>query len=587
MPVRKMRYRGKRERGLLAGIFLVWTVLFGKLTAVQIVKWRYYQNEAKRLHFKRVELLGERGRIYDRKGRALALNRLCCSIQILPNYVRDKDTLAEILAGFGLGSVAENRALLSQEKRFFWFRRFVDFEVGDSLRKVLTRRRFINAVLVQDAYQRIYPFGEVCADVVGFVGTERGLAGIEWEFDSVLRGAPGWIMLQKDALGWTHPSPNLPMKKPVPGADIYLTIDAEVQQICFEALRRGVEESGAKRGSVIVLDAQSGAILAGVDFPGYEPARFANFPPERYKWDAVADQFEPGSSFKIVICAAALEDSAPARFTERVYDVSAGFIQIGSKKIKDVHPNGVLSFDSVFIQSSNPACALMSFEVNPEVYYAVARKLGFAEKVGIDFPNEGSGRLDRPPQLRNRLRFATISFGQGVMVTLLQMAAAYLCVANGGKYLKPYLLAGIVERGQSGMINEVSLNRRTEVRQALSAKTAARMRDILERVVCNGTGKLAAIEGVSVCGKTGTAQKVDPDGGYSSTRSLMSFVGFFPKERPRYLIAVMLDEPTRYRFAGSTACPVFREIGERLLSLDEVRAQEQELATVKCRVMGK
>jgi len=575
-----MRQREKRGKILLFCFFAVWGFLFVKLAEVQIGKRHYYQHEAKKLHFKRIELLGERGRIYDRKGRALALNRLCCSIQILPSYVRDKDTLAEILASFGLGTVEENRALLNRHKRLFWFRRFVDFGVGDSLRKVLTRRRFINAVLVQDDYERIYPFGEFCADVVGFMGAERGLAGVEWEFDSLLRGVPGWIMLQKDARGWTHPSPNLPMKKPRPGVDICLTIDADIQRICYEALAHGVDECGAKQGAVIVLDATSGAILGAVDFPGYEPKRFADFPKERYKLNAVADQFEPGSSFKIVICAAALEDSAPERFTGRLYDVSAGFIQIGSKKIKDVHPNGVLSFDSVFIQSSNPACALMSFEVNPEVYYTVARKLGFAEKIGIGFPDEGSGRLDTPARLRNRLRFATISFGQGVTVTLLQMAAAYLCVANDGKYLKPYLVEGT---GCQLFLGGARLSKvqRTVVRQALREETAKRMKDILERVVRNGTGKLAAIEGVSVCGKTGTAQKVEPSGGYSSTRSLMSFIGFLPKEQPRYVIAVMLDEPTKYRFAGSTACPVFREIGERLLRLDEAVSREQAVAAVR------
>lgn len=580
-----MRPRGRRTRIVLYGFFFLWAILVVKLTLVQIVKWRYYQNEANKLHYKRIELLGERGRIYDRKGRALALNRLCCSIQILPKYVRNKDTLAEIFASFGLGSVQENLALLNRHKRLFWFSRNLDFNTGDSLRKVLTRRRFINAVLVYDAYERIYPYGEICADVVGFVGENGGLAGGEWEFDHTLRGKPGWVMLQKDALGWTHPYPNLPMKQPLPGADIGLTIDADVQAICFQALKKGVEQTGAKRGSAIVLDARTGAILGAVDYPGYDPKRYANFPRERYKLDAVADQFEPGSSFKIVICAAALEDSMPERFTERYYDVSKGFIEIGSKKIKDVHPNGVLSFDSVFIQSSNPACALMSFEVDPEVYYAMARKLGFGEKVGIGFPDEGSGRLDIPKQLRNRLRFATISFGQGVMVTLLQMAAAYLCVANDGTYLKPHLVEWISKPNKRALSEgvmangKVSFARRIEVRQALKKETASRMKDILERVVRNGTGKLADIEGISVCGKTGTAQKVEPSGGYSSYRSLMSFIGFFPKESPKYVIAVMLDEPTKYRFAGSTACPVFREIGERLLIWDGSAGWDRLLAT--------
>ncbi len=575
-----MKQYETRARLLLGGFFVVWFGLLGNLFYIQIIKFRHYQNEAKKLHFKRVNLLGERGRIYDRKGRVLAHNRSCCSIQILPQYVRDKDTLAEILANFGLGTVSENRKLLEEHRRLFWFRRFVDYNLGDSLRKVLIRRRFSNAVLVQDAYEREYPYKEFCADVVGFVGTERGLAGIEWEYDSILRGAPGWIMLQKDALGWSYPYPDLPVKQSVPGADIYLTIDADIQEICYQALKRGVDRTGAKRGSVLVLDVPTGAILGAVDYPSYDPERFANYPVERFKLDAVSDQFEPGSSFKIVICAAVLSDSNAERLTNRVYDVSSGYIQIGSKKIKDVHPNGILSFDSIFINSSNVGCVLLSFEVEPEVYYLMARRLGFGEKIGIGFPDEGAGRIDRPDKLKNPLRFATISFGQGVMVTLLQMAAAYLCVANDGVYVKPYLLES-VQRDQK-IIWESKHGR--AIRRVLDERSASRMKDILERVVVNGTGKLAKSERVSVCGKTGTAQKVKPGGGYSNTQSLMSFIGFFPKERSRYVIAVILDEPTKFRFAGSTACPIFREITERLLNLEnlvDTTARRDNLASVK------
>ncbi len=566
-----MNQAQRRGRLLGGGLLLVWAGLLIKLVDVQILKWRYYEREAARLHYSRLELLGERGKIYDRKGRLLTLNRSCCSIRILPQWVRDKDTLAQIFADFGLGTFADNRKLLEEKKRLFWFRKYVDYQLGDSLRDVLVKRRFRNAVLINDDYRRLYPYGELCADVVGFVGAERGLAGLEWEFDSILRGEPGWIMLQRDALGYSYPYPSYPMKEPVAGADICLTIDADIQAICYRALESQVTKTQAKQGAAVVLDAKTGAILAMVDYPGYDPKRFGDYPKERYKAIAVSDQFEPGSSFKIVICAAALEDSHPQRFTERVYDVSSGYIQIGSKKIKDVHPNGVLSFDSVFIKSSNPACALMSFEVDPGLYYRIARGLGFAEPVGVGLPHEVAGRLDPPRFLRNRLRFATISFGQGVTVNLLQLAAAYLCIANDGVYLKPYLIQA-VRQGK----REILKVERVAARRVLKESTARRMKDILERVVIYGTGVLAAIPGVSVCGKTGTAQKIEPWGGYSSTRSQMTFVGFLPKDEPRYVIAVMIDEPRTVRFAGSAACPVFREIGENLLMREKIEPLAME-----------
>lgn len=546
-------------------ILLVWGGMVYRLLGVQIFRWRFYEREAGRLHFRRIELLGKRGVIYDHKWRHLTLNRSTCSIRVLPQWVRDKDTLAQIFADFGFGTYLENRSLLNRYKRLFWFRRQVDFALGDSLRSVLARRRFRNAVLVENDYQRVYPYREACADVVGFVGAEGGLAGVEWEFDRVLRGEPGWIMVQKDARGFDYPSPNFPRKDPKPGNDVHLTIDADVQEICYKALKNGVMRTRARQGAIVVLDARTGAIRALVDYPGYDPNRFKDFSPERYKMAAVADQFEPGSVFKIVICAAALEDPNYERFTNRVYDVSKGYIEIGLKKIKDVHPNGVLSFDSVFINSSNPACALMSLEIDPELFYAIARRLGFGEKVGIGLPDEAFGYIDPPERLQNRLRLATISFGQGVTVTLLQLAAAYLCVANDGRYLKPYLIEGL-SNGMSGY----QLSAGKPIRRALQETTAKRIKDILERVVTNGTGKLASIPGVRVCGKTGTAQKVEPWGGYSTRRSQMSFVGFFPKDNPRYVIAVMIDEPQTVRFAASAAGPVFKQIGEKLLELERM-----------------
>ncbi len=561
-----MRRGARRGRIFGFGLFLGWLGLLIRLGDIQIGKWRYYEKRAKAQHWTHVELLGARGRIFDRNGRLIAYNRSCCAIGIHPRYVRDKDSLSEILAGFGLCKEQEIRQLLRNKNGFFTLRERVDFATGDSLRSVLTKRQFNNAVVVQDVFERVYPYGELCADVIGFVGNEGGKAGLEWEFDGFLRGKPGWILLQKDALGWTFPYPSYPMQEPVPGGDVELTIDVDVQEICYRALRKGVTRTGAQRGSALVLDARTGAVLGAVDYPGYDPERFSDFPKERFKLRAVADQFEPGSSFKIVLCAAALEDSAPERFTQRLYDVSCGFVEIGNRKIKDVHPNGVLSFDSVFICSSNPACAMMSFDVSPELFYSVARRLGFTKKVGIGLPDDGSGRLDRPRRLRNRLRFANISFGQGVMVTLGQLAAAYLCIANDGVYLKPYLIQSLKTQGRT-----LVFGKRIEVRRVVSPEAAARIKDILERVVLNGTGKLAAIQDVKVCGKTGTAQKVEFGGGYSSTRSLMSFIGFFPKEEPRFLIAIMLDEPTEFRFASNTACPVFKEIGERLLRLEATR----------------
>jgi cell division protein FtsI (penicillin-binding protein 3) len=557
-----------RGKVLSAAMLFGWTGLLVCLGYTQLFRWTHYEQEARRQHWTRLELLAQRGRVFDRQGRPLTLDRSCCSVRILPQYARNRDTLADILAGFNLGPRSAIARQLEMRRRLFWFARHIDYGVGDSLRRVLAGRQFSNCTLVDDDMRRVYPYGEACAGVVGFIGEDRGLAGIETEYDSILRGAPGWMLLQRDAIGRSYPYPSYPIRQPLAGADIRLTLDVDVQNICYEALRDQVGQTGALKGSAVVLDARTGAILGMADFPSYDPNSFHEFSKDRYKCTAIADQFEPGSSFKLVICAAALESPNAARLTSQTYDVSAGFIQVGKYRIHDVHNNGLLDFDGLFVKSSNPGCALLSMQVEPELYYQIARGLGFGDAVGIGLPGEGSGGIDKPNRLTT-LRFANVAFGQGVTVTLLQLAAAYLCVANDGEYLRPYLIES-VRQGDRVLRRSVP----TVVRRVLKPATAGRMKGILERVITEGTGTLARIDGIPACGKTGTAQKTEPGGGYSRTRSRMTFVGFFPKESPEYAVAVLIDEPQTVRFAGSTSCPAFKEIGDRLVLLDRMRNRE-------------
>jgi cell division protein FtsI/penicillin-binding protein 2 len=556
-----------RTKVLIAAAVVTWTGLLAYVGYVQLGRWKHYERQAIGQQGETLGLHAVRGRIFERGGRPLTLNRSCCSIRILPQWARDKDTLAGILAGFGL---AERNAIvqeLGRRKRLFWFMRQVDYAAGDSLRRILVERQFSNCTYVDDDNVRLYPHGKLCANIVGFTGDDRGLAGLEYEYDSVLRGSGGWVLLQKDAVGRAFPYPSFPTKRPAAGLDIHLTLDLDVQQICYEALERQVEQSGALQGSVIVIDAADGSILALADYPGYDPMRFGAFSMERYKSAALSDQIEPGSSFKLVVCAAALESPDSARLTRQTFDVSSGYVEIAGRKINDVHNNGVLDFAGLFVKSSNPGCALLSMQLKPERYYELARALGFGNMVGIGLPNEGSGWLD-PPERLNTLRFANVVFGQGVTVTLLQLAAAYLCVANDGAYVRPYLIESVRQSGRA-----VRRSSPTRLRQALKPENARRIKDILERAVTEGTGVLAQIDGVSVCGKTGTAQKVEPGVGYSRTKSRMTFVGFFPKKQPQYVIAVLIDEPKAERFAGTAACPVFRQIGEGLILLDRMRSR--------------
>ncbi len=562
---------GGRFRFVTGALLAVWALLFLCVAFVQLVRGGYYRREAERQHWARVELPARRGDVFDRAGRLLARSRSSCSIQLLPQYAESQETLAAILAGFGLGERKLIAREMAQRGAFYWFRRHIDYRTGEALRRVLVKRQYHNCTYVNDDYRREYPYCGLCADVVGFVGDDRGRAGIEAEYDSILRGRPGWALLLKDAVGERYPDPSLPRHEAVRGADIYLTLDMDVQEICRGELSEAVERTGASSGSVVVLDAQSGAVLGIGDYPDYDPAEVGRTPKERLKLAAVSDQFEPGSSFKLVVCAAALESRDAYKLVRRQYDVSLGYVEIGGRRVRDVHPNGVLDFDGLFVNSSNAGCALLSQELEPTEYYELARGLGFGSVTGIGLPNEGAGYLDGPARLKP-LRFANVAFGQGVTVTLVQMAAAYLCVANDGVYLRPYLLDS-VKQGE----RVLRRTQPTPVRRVLRPENCARIKDILERVVTEGTGTLAQIEGVAVCGKTGTAQKVEPWGGYSMTRSRMTFIGFLPKERPRFVIAVLVDEPKSGRFAGSVCCPVFSRIGSRLLRWERAVSRRAKL----------
>lgn len=569
-----MRSEGGRFRLAVSALLFCWLVLFGVVAWHQLVRGSHHRHQAEVQHGVRVSLPAPRGRMFDRLGRPLATNRSVSSIRILPQYAKDKDTLAAILAGFGFAERRTIRAELMRRKRHFWFRRNVPVQLADSLRRVVTRRGYSNCTLVDDDRRRIYPFGASCATVTGFLGEECGLAGLEYQFDSILRGRPGWRLLQKDALGYSHPYPSYPTVEPVPGADLYLTLDIDIQAICQQALEERVRATGALKGAAVVMEPGSGRILAVAEWPTYDPAAATTAERERHRCTAVSDVFEPGSVFKLVVMATALESPNAAELVARRYDVSSGFITIGKYKIRDAHNHGVLDFDGLMVMSSNPGCAMLSMQLDPEQYYQIARALGFGSALGVGLPDERSGTLDRPERL-GTLRFANIAFGQGLTTTLLQLCAAYNCVASDGEFWRPYLIDSVCQNGRV-----IQRNRPVRVRRALRPETARRLKDIMEKVVTEGTGTPAAVPGVTVCGKTGTAQKTEPGGGYSNTRSRMSFVGFLPKEAPRYCIAVMVDEPKTDRFASTVAGPVFREIGWNLLRLERMRQQTEVWAAV-------
>ncbi|MEO0072322.1 MAG: penicillin-binding protein 2 [candidate division WOR-3 bacterium] len=531
---------------------------------IQVIKHRYYNEQALKQHCDSLPLSAERGKIYDCKNRLLAYNERGFSVRVFPQYVRSIDSVVEILANYKLNSRDKLRNELKSQTRLFWLTRFIDYEIGLKLQKDLVKHRFDNSVVVREAIKRIYPYGPVLGSVIGFTGVEGGLAGIEFAYDQYLKGKPGWEILQKDALGNRYRWPSYRICKSIDGYDIVLTIDLDIQQIAYQLLKKYVENLQAIKGSVIILNCEDGAVLALADYPDFDPNDPYIYPREYWKATAVTDEFEPGSVYKLMICATAVQSNQANNLLSQTYNTSSGYLTISGRKIKDVHNNGILNFEDIFVKSSNVGVSLLTTQLSPEEFYQTEKKFGFGTSIGIELPGEAKGFIDRPEKL-SPLRYANNAFGQGVRVTLLQLATAYLAIANNGVLLKPYIIKTIIAHD-----NKIIYSGKKEIiRHVLSDEQSNIIKEILSKAVRNGTGRQAMIPGYEVCGKTGTAQKLEPNGKYSNSKSIMTFIGFFPKERPKYLIAVMIDEPQKFRFAGETVCPLFRDLATEILLLNK------------------
>lgn len=552
----------KRIRIVKYFLSLIFLGLLIYLFLLQTVYSKKYEHQAECQHGVKIPLLAERGKIFDARYRPLVYNQLCASIRILPQYVRNKDSVADILASYKLKSRPDILNELTNKNSLYWFTKDLDYQTGNKLKKEVCKKRFDNSIVVADNIKRIYPFGHSLGSVIGFMGEEQGLAGLEFAYDAVLRGKPGWILLQKDAIGNNYYWPSYPMQSPQNGKDIILTIDLDIQDIVYKNLALFVDSFQAIRGSVIVMDAQSGAILALADYPDFDPQNFSDYSSNLWKSIPINDEFEPGSVYKLLICATALESSNREVLLSQQYNVSSGFITISGKKIKDVHNNGIIAFDEIFIKSSNIGVSLLSQMLTPEDFYLTERKFGFGLPTGIELPGEASGFID-PPSRLTALRFANNAFGQGIRATLIQLSMAYLSIAQDGLLLKPYIIKNIVDNNKI-----IYKGEKKNIRRVLDINTAQKIKEILAQVVIRGTGQAAKLDGYQVCGKTGTAQKLEPDGKYSAKKSIMIFIGFFPKENPQYLISILIDEPKISRFAGEVTCPMFKRIATKILELN-------------------
>jgi cell division protein FtsI (penicillin-binding protein 3) len=407
--------------------------------------------------------------------------------------------------------------------------------------------------------KRAYPLGEVEGPLIGYVGRDGyGLGGVEFSFDKYLRGEDGWTIVQKDGRNHRYRRIGMPYKEPRTGSAVYLTIDAEIQKTVYSVVKQSVAALKAKGGMGIVMDPFTGKILAMVSCPSFDPNFPGHFSLEERQNTCVGTCYEPGSTFKLVTAAAALQDNIKKE--RDVIDGNNGKFQIYNEVIRDHESFGKLTFIQALAHSSNVCFAKVATDVGSKRLYRYVQDFGFGARTGINLPGEECG-IVHPLRCWSGRTLVTMAIGQEISVTFLQMMTAYAVVANGGILVKPQICEKIVS--SDGSIGDKATVQ--PVRRVISEENAKRLGRMLRAVVDSGTGKNASIAGITIAGKTGTSQKVE-SGTYSHTQSWASFIGFFPVEDPVLLCGVVIDEPADNLMGGTAAAPAFKNIATQLIS---------------------
>lgn len=417
---------------------------------------------------------------------------------------------------------------------------------------------------------RIYPLGDIAGSVIGYVGRDGyGLGGVEFAYDKYLHGEDGWTIIKKDGKNKRYRKIGLPEKEPVSGSDVYLTIDANVQKIIQTVLKQTVENFKAKGGWCIVMDPQNGKILGMANEPSFNPNEPGKYALIDRQNKCISYNYEPGSTFKIVAASTALQEGIKKE--NDLIDGNNGVFEVYNQVISDHAKYGLLTFTKALSYSSNVCFAKIANEIGNEKLYNYTRDFGFGTKTGIKLPGEEVGIVHPVRDWSGRSR-VTLAIGQELSVTLLQMTLAFAAIANGGILLEPLICEKIVD--SKGTVANTAEYK--PVRRVLKEDIAKRMRKMLADVAADGTGKKAAIEGITVAGKTGTAQKPD-SGKYSKWRSWSSFIGFIPDDKPQLLCGIVIDEPAGGEMGGVAAAPAFNKIMTQIISHPELPFAERIL----------
>lgn len=550
---RKNKIRRKSETRVLIVFFLgcfFWVLVVGRLFYLQVLKGNEFKEIAKKQHQICLKLESKRGAIYDRNYELLAFNLPTRSFFAVPEEIKDPDQVARKLAPLVQVSPQELKRRLKEKKKFVWLKRKV--EEAESQKILSGNLPGIHFREETKRYYTHYPLGQ---DVLGVTDIDnRGLSGVEYYYNDFLSGKDGKAVFLRDALGNSFPVKEYPVTQPEPGHSLVLTLDSKLQSIVEEELKRAVQATAGEGGSAVFMNPKTGEILA-MAHSSSEGGSFS------IKNRVISDNFEPGSTFKIVTAAAALEQKVK-RPEDKIW-AEEGEFKVMGRIIHDIEKHQWLTFRECIIHSSNIGVAKIAMEVGKEEIYKYARNFGFGSKTGIDLPAEAKGFIPKPDGLSD-YTLSIFAIGQGVSLTALQLLNAYSAVANEGTLMRPFLVKAILN--EEGKV--IKKFKPRKLRQAIRPATAQILIDFLKAVVDSGTANTVQLQGLSIAGKTGTAQipKLD-GGGYEEGQYLASFVGFFPAENPEMVGLLILENP-KGRFHGSqTAGPAFRNITAKILSL--------------------
>ena len=550
----------KRIYFLFILFFIAFSLISYRLVSIQYLDASKYQGYAQFQHTDEFKLYSKRGKIFDRNGTELAISLIEKTIYANPREVLDPSYQAEVLSTI-LGIKKEELELKLGDKElgFVYLKRKIAAEEAEEVAKL-----GLHGVYIQDETKRYYPQNELAAQVVGFTGTDdNGLYGIEIQYENILRGVDGRAIAEKDVFGNVLPGNIKSYIDPVDGKDIALTIDSQIQYITEKNLEEVCKKYNARGATAIVMDPENGEIFAMATYPGFDPNNYQDYDAYSYKAGAISFTYEPGSTFKIINVAGALDNNTVGK--DQVFDLPSS-IRVSDRIIKEIFRTSNIQYSTreIIKYSSNIGAVMLALSMGDRLYWESINEFGFGQVTGIELPGEENG-IVHDYRTWPASTIGALAIGQSISVTPLQLLRAVCSIANGGYLVRPTIIKEIYLDG-AGREEEPG----GDMNAVISRETADSIKEMMFAVVEEGTGTNARIEGVEVCGKTGTAEKVNENGiGYSEGRSITSFIGFAPYVDPKIAIIIVVDEPKgkeRTIWGGTVAAPVFKNIMEYSLN---------------------